>query len=260
MKIFTKLCLPALLLLGVLRAEAQTEVTYYTSMGNFKVMLTDTLTPRTVDSFKVRVRAKFYDGLLFHRVIDGFMIQGGDPLGTGYGGPGYTTPDEFVPSLKNVPGAIAMANSGPNTNGSQFFINLVTNTSLDNHYTVFGKVTNNFTVVQNIGHVTTNSADRPVTDVVMDSIRITNTPHAAVGDINTRLTASIYPNPARGSFTIELPEGLTMVEIVNSCGQVVHSVMGKGKLKVNLSNQPAGMYLIKGANVNGTFDGKVMLQ
>jgi cyclophilin family peptidyl-prolyl cis-trans isomerase len=201
-----KILLLTLFAIGVLRTNAQTEATWYTSMGDFKTVLTDTLTPETVDSFIARVSEKFYDGLIFHRVIDNFMIQGGDPLGTGSGGPGYSFDDEFVPSLKNVPGALAMANSGPNTNGSQFFINLITNAHLDNHHTVFGMTSVGFSIVQDIGNVATNSSNRPLTDVVIDSIRITNlytpagiTSIAGVGNI------SIYPNPCRGIFHIQLP-------------------------------------------------------
>src|SRR4051812_18058769 len=102
MRILRNLCLVTVCLLSFCATHAQTEATFYTSMDTFKVVFTDALTPRTVDSFIARINKKFYDGLIFHRVIDGFMIQGGDPLGTGYGGPGYTTPAEFVSTLKNV--------------------------------------------------------------------------------------------------------------------------------------------------------------
>lgn len=253
----------ALLSLGVTTqydAKAQTEVTYYTSMGDFKVMLTDTLTPITVDSFLSRVNAKFYDGLIFHRVIDGFMIQGGDPLGTGFGGPGYQTPDEFHATLKNVPGALAMANSGPNTNGSQFYINLVTNSHLNNHYTVFGKVTTNFTVVQSIGHVTTDTDDRPLTNVVMDSIRVTSipTPASIRNAKNVVPYISIYPNPSRGLFTIELPAIATDVEVVNVAGQVVYSAKASGRMVVDLQGQAAGMYTVRLSNADSVWERKVV--
>ncbi len=238
---------------------AQTEATYYTNMGEFKVMLTDTLTPITVDSFISRVAAKFYDGLIFHRVINNFMIQGGDPLGTGFGGPGYTTPDEFDPSLSNISGALAMANSGPNTNGSQFYINLVNNTYLDNDYTVFGMVTTNFPVVQAIGNVTTNSSDKPLTDVVIDSIRITNIP-ASVSNINNGITASIYPNPSRGVFTIELPSIVTEIEIIDMRGCMVYHTTAKGRLDVDLRTYPTGLYIVRATNGNGTWERKLIIQ
>ena len=108
---------------------------------------------------------KFYDGVIFHRVIDGFMIQGGDPEGTGMGGPGYEIKDEFTDHNKNDRGTIAMANSGPNTGGSQFFINLVNNNQLDSGYPAFGKVIEGMDVVDAIGKVKTDSSDRPLTEV-----------------------------------------------------------------------------------------------
>ena len=136
-------------------SRAQTEVTFYTNMGDFVVEMYDTLQPITAGNFIDLVNAEFYDGIIYHRVISGFMIQGGDPLGTGFGGPGYSIPDEFDPLTSNVQKAISMANSGPNTAGSQFFINLAHNLNLDTDYPVFGIVTSNFSVVQSIGLVAT---------------------------------------------------------------------------------------------------------
>jgi peptidyl-prolyl cis-trans isomerase A (cyclophilin A) len=245
---------------GFFRAGAQTEITYYTNMGNFKAMLTDTLTPRTVDSFKARVIHKFYDGLIFHRVIDNFMIQGGDPLGTGYGGPGYSTPDEIdTPTLKNLPAALAMANSGPNTNGSQFYINLVNNAYLNGSYTVFGMVTTGFSVVQSIGHVATNSSNRPLTNVVMDSVMITKWP-AAVNNLSKELAVTMAPNPCAGLFTIGLPEVVTTVHVINVSGQVVYQTLAKGSVTVDLRNQPAGIYIVSGYNNNGSFEQRLVVQ
>ncbi len=259
MKNLVKVLALGALLAGGYKASAQTELTYYTSMGTFKVTLTDTKTPRTVDSFKARVLHKFYDGLIFHRVIAGFVIQGGDPLGTGYGGPGYYTPDEFDTSLKNVTGSIAMANSGANTNGSQFYFNLVNNASLNGGYTVFGMVTSGLSVVQNIGLVAVNSASKPLTDVVIDSIRITKYP-AAVANIANELNVAVYPNPCRGSFNVELPEVATRVEVLSVSGQVVYTASAKGVLKIDLKNQPAGLYMVRGSNANGSFERKVVVQ
>jgi peptidyl-prolyl cis-trans isomerase A (cyclophilin A) len=260
MKNMKRIVLLTMMVIGFYSAGAQTEATWYTSMGNFKTVLTDTLTPRTVDSFIARVAEKFYDGLIFHRVIDNFMIQGGDPLGTGFGGPGYTIPDEFHSTLKNVPGALAMANSGPNTNGSQFFINLVINTSLNNHYTVFGMTTFNFSVVQSIGHVPTNSSDRPITDVVIDSIRITHLYTTSVTNIGGAVAATIYPNPCRGLLNIALPEIITKVDITNMLGKTIYHTEAKGAFQADLHDQPAGLYIVHLSNINTTTDTKLIVQ
>ena len=258
MKNLYKLLWLALCLGGFYQGRAQTEVTYYTSMGQFKIMLTDTLTPITVDSFKARVRHKFYDGLIFHRVIDNFVIQGGDPLGTGYGGPGYSTPDEFSPTLKNVAGSLAMANSGPNTNGSQFYVNLVNNSSLNNHYTVFGMVTTGFSVVQAIGHVPVDANNKPLTNVYMDSIRITQAA-AAVPSVTGSVVSAIYPNPCRGMFRIALPAVATKIEVLNAQGQVVYAANASGLCDVDLRNRAAGLYLVRLANERGVADQRVMV-
>jgi cyclophilin family peptidyl-prolyl cis-trans isomerase len=261
MKNLKNLCLIVLFTTGYYNADAQTETTWYTSMGSFKVVLTDTLTPRTVDSFIARVAEKFYDGQIFHRVINNFMIQGGDPLGTGFGGPGYSIPDEFHPTLKNIPAALSMANSGtPNTNGSQFFINLITNSHLDNKHTVFGKVTLNFVIVQNIGAVPTSATDKPITDVRLDSIRITSIPPASVVQSGNRVVAAIYPNPCRGYVNIYLPNLSSKVEIVNIVGQTVYTANAKGLLKIDLINQPAGLYFVRLTNVNGATESRLVIQ
>ena len=146
---------------------------FETSMGKFTIELFEAEVPNTVGNFAKLAEKNFYDGVIFHRVIDGFMIQGGDPTGTGRGGPGYQFADEIHPQLKHSgEGILSMANAGPNTNGSQFFITLVPTPHLDGKHTVFGKVVEGMDVVKKIGKTPTARGDRPVTDVVMKSVRI----------------------------------------------------------------------------------------
>ena len=161
---------------------------FVTSEGNFTIRLFDAEAPNTVANFVSlaegtkewtdprtggKVKQPYYDGIIFHRVIDGFMIQGGDPLGQGIGGPGYTFADEFHPSLRHDrPGLLSMANAGPNTNGSQFFITLAPTPHLDNRHSIFGEVVEGLEVVQRIGKVKTDRNDRPLTPVVMNTVTI----------------------------------------------------------------------------------------
>ena len=146
---------------------------FNTNMGNFEIELYENKAPKTVNNFLKLVGDGFFNGIIFHRVIKGFMIQGGCPEGTGRGGPGYTIPDEFHPDLKhNSPGMLSMANAGPNTGGSQFFITVAPTPWLDNHHSVFGKVIDGMDVVTNISKVQTDSSDRPLKEVVINSINI----------------------------------------------------------------------------------------
>jgi len=142
-------------------------------MGNFTVELFEAQVPNTVGNFVKLAEKNFYDGVIFHRVIDNFMIQGGDPTGTGRGGPGYQFADEIHPQLKHTTdGILSMANAGPNTNGSQFFITLAPTPHLDGKHTVFGKVAEGMDVVKKIGKTPVARGDKPVTDVVMKSVKI----------------------------------------------------------------------------------------
>ena len=145
-----------------------------TNMGEFEIELFEDKTPITTKNFIDLAQEGFYDGVIFHRIIDGFMIQGGDPTGTGMGGPGYTIEDEFTPELTHESeGILSMANTGrPHTGGSQFFITLAATPWLDGHHTVFGKVVKGIEVVREIGHVKTDPQDRPVHDVVINKITI----------------------------------------------------------------------------------------
>ena len=144
--------------------------TMHTSHGTIEVEYFDDDAPKTVENFRKLAGDGFYDGIIFHRVIPDFMVQGGCPLGTGTGGPGYTFEDEFN-DHKVVRGALAMANAGPNTNGSQFFI--VTTESapwLDGKHTVFGQVTEGMDTVDKIEGVATDGRDKPTEDVTIEKI------------------------------------------------------------------------------------------
>jgi peptidyl-prolyl cis-trans isomerase A (cyclophilin A) len=149
-----------------------------TTEGTFKIELFALQAPRTVENFVslaegAKTGKPFYDGTIFHRVIPDFMIQGGDPEGTGRGGPGYRFADEFHAELKHSkPGILSMANAGPNTNGSQFFITVAATPFLDNRHTVFGEVTEGYDVVKKISQAPRNRQDRPVKDVRVNSVKI----------------------------------------------------------------------------------------
>ena len=148
-----------------------------TNMGDIEIELFPVEAPKTVENFVELAKKEYYNGVIFHRVIENFMIQGGDPTGTGRGGEsawGGKFKDEFSPKLTfDKAGLLAMANAGPGTNGSQFFITLAPTTWLNNHHTIFGKVVNGFDVVNAIGKTKTKN-DRPVTDVVLQKVLIEN--------------------------------------------------------------------------------------
>jgi peptidyl-prolyl cis-trans isomerase A (cyclophilin A) len=167
--------------------EAMT-ATLNTTLGTVTVRLFPDQAPKTVRNFvelaeggrewtdprtRAKSKDKLYDGTIFHRVITGFMIQGGDPLGTGTGGPGYKFADEIHPDLRfDRPYLLAMANAGPGTNGSQFFITTVPTPWLNGKHTIFGEVISGADVVENISRVQTVPGDRPVNDVVLQSVTI----------------------------------------------------------------------------------------
>ena len=214
--------------------NAQTNVVFYTSMGNFMIEIHDDLVPITGNNFLDLVTNEFYDGVIFHRVIDNFMVQSGDPTGTGTGGPGYTIADEFHPDLDNAQMTISMANSGPNSGGSQFFINLVNNFFLDHDvlpltsaHAVFGTVIEGFEVVQDIGGVQTNLSDRPINTVTIDSIRITDifTP-ATIDETEGSIKSdvSVYPNPVVAGSVLKINSTeteLSKIDIYDSFGKLI---------------------------------------
>ncbi len=153
---------------------------FETNQGTFKIELFEDKAPITTANFIKLAQSGFYDGTRFHRIIAKFMIQGGDPLSKdlslrsrwGTGGPGYHIKDEFGAGLKNDPGTIAMANSGPDTGGSQFFINVANNFFLNGKHPVFGKVIEGYDLVEKISNTKTNADDQPVTDVIINKITI----------------------------------------------------------------------------------------
>jgi cyclophilin family peptidyl-prolyl cis-trans isomerase len=146
---------------------------FTTNQGAFDIELFEDRAPQTTKNFIDLVEKGYYDGLSFHRIIDGFMIQGGCPSGTGTGGPGYKIKDEFHPELKHdSAGVLSMANAGPNTGGSQFFITLAATPWLDNKHAVFGKVSSGMDVVEKIGKTRTGAQDRPVEPVVVEKVEL----------------------------------------------------------------------------------------
>ncbi len=155
-------------------AKAKRQVaTFDTTMGTFKIELYNDLAPKTVKNFTDLIGKKYYDGIIFHRVIDQFMIQGGCPLGRGTGGPGYTIDDEFGKGLKHdKPGVLSMANAGPNTGGSQSLITLVPCPWLDGKHAIFGHVIEGMNVIEAIGKVPTDSQDRPLKKVIMEKVTV----------------------------------------------------------------------------------------
>jgi peptidyl-prolyl cis-trans isomerase A (cyclophilin A) len=161
---------------------------FVTTEGNFTIQLFEQEAPKTVANFiglaegtkewtdprtGQRVKKPYYNGIVFHRIIADFMIQGGDPLGQGTGGPGYTFEDEFSPKLKHSKeGILSMANRGPNTNGGQFFITLVPTPWLDGKHTIFGEVVEGIEIIRKIGKTKTGPGDRPVTPISITSVTI----------------------------------------------------------------------------------------
>lgn len=162
------------------RVTNPTQAIFTTNYGTFTIALESQKAPKTVSNFVKLAQDGFYNGQRFHRVIEGFMIQAGDPNSKdlskkalwGTGGPGYQFTDEFHPDLKNDTGTISMANSGPNTNGSQFFINTKDNNFLDGRHAVFGTVTEGLDIVMKIGAAPTDPSDKPLQDVMIEKVEV----------------------------------------------------------------------------------------
>ncbi len=243
--------------------KSQTVVTFYTTLGDFEVELFDDLKPITAGNFLDLVEQEFYDGVIFHRVISNFVIQGGDPTGTGSGGPGYTIDDEFDPSLSNLERTLSMANSGPNTGGSQFFINLKDNIFLDfdnaptsSAHPVFGEVITGWEIVEIIEDVPVNANDRPINPVIMDSIRVTQ-PILGLSDIKTNdYSFNIQPNPITNQSVIEINStnaNMAEFSIFNLNGILIERKkieVNQGLTKINMTefdidNLANGVYFMK---------------
>ncbi|MEI7904427.1 MAG: peptidylprolyl isomerase [Candidatus Firestonebacteria bacterium] len=150
-----------------------TTATLKTNMGDIVIELFTEQAPKTTANFIKLAEKGFYDGVIFHRVIPNFMIQGGDPTGTGRGGPGYTFEDEFAPGLKHTKaGMLSMANAGPNTNGSQFFVTVAPTPWLDGKHAIFGQVIEGMDLVIKMSKVETLPGDKPKKDIVMEKVTI----------------------------------------------------------------------------------------
>ena len=246
--------------------KSQTVVTFYTTLGDFEVELYDAQMPITVGNFLSLIDQEFYDGIIFHRVIQNFIVQGGDPTGTGSGGPGYTIQDEFVTGLSNVKKTLSMANTGqPNSGGSQFFINLKDNTFLDfdkppftSAHPVFGEVISGWDVVELIEDVPVGANDRPITPVVMNMVRVTQPLATTNFDANKSLF-TIYPNPVTNQSVIEInskTSNMTLFSILNVNGALLATQniqVNEGINSINLGDfqidkLPVGMYFMSITN------------
>lgn len=240
-------------------ATAQTEVTFFTNHGNFVVEMADELAPITSGNFLDLVNDEYYDGIIFHRVMEGFIIQGGDPNGNGTGGPGYTIEDEFHEDLSNVTGTISMANSGPNSGGSQFFFNMVNNTYLDfdqapltSQHPVFGHVTEGWDVVVEISEVPVNGNNRPIDAVVMDSIRVGNT-LSVFNPSNPNLESmKLYPNPGADHVYLQftntafIPNAIEVYDLFGK--RVLRVAATSGLNEIDTSTLAAGTYMVRAFN------------
>jgi len=254
--------------------NAQTIITFYTTLGDFEVELYDELKPITAGNFLDLVEQEFYDGIIFHRVISNFVVQGGDPTGTGYGGPGYTIEDEFDASLSNVKKTLSMANAGPNTGGSQFFINLKDNIFLDfdnppysSAHPVFGIVISGWDVVELIENVPVDGNDRPITPVVMNEVRVTQP--LAIDGFNESITSySIYPNPVTNIANIDFnlyKDSDINIAVFDILGKNVMNLYqgemmgGANNVQMDVSNLNEGIYFVKLQMNNQIITKKIMI-
>ena len=269
MKKIYALTLPMLLAANI--SLGQTQVTFYTTYGTFQAEMYDSLMPITVGNFLSLVNSEFYDSIIFHRVIVNFVVQGGDPLGTGFGGPGYTIPDEFdsTNTLSNIKQTISMANAGPNTGGSQFFINLKNNTFLDYNkppltsaHPIFAIVRGGWNVVDSIGKTPVDGNDKPIAVARMDSVRITGSYLGQEEIARNAFRTAFYPNPVSPESILDVyseNDERVRIEVYSVTGQLVSSMqqhLEKGKNMIpghelGLLALPSGSYLIHIQSASG---------
>lgn len=215
--------------------------------------------PVTAANFIKLVDTGFYDSLIFHRVISNFVIQGGDPTGLGNGGPGYTIADEYHPTMNHdSAGVIAMAKKGPGTAGSQFYITLSKQAHLDGDYPVFGTCIEGLDIIKKIGDVPTNVSDRPLTDVVMDSVRIvqdSTTDTTTTGLFMTNTTGiEVYPNPFNDQITINYytkEKSHIRIDVLDSRSQLIatlenaHRIDNTYSIQWHSGHLPKGIYYLR---------------
>lgn len=247
--------------------SSQTLVDFYTSMGDFRVEMREDLMPITAGNFMKLSDKKFYDGLIFHRVIAGFVIQGGDPLGNGSGGPGFTIQDEFHLNMNHdSAGVIAMAKtSAPNSAGSQFYFTLAPQPNLDQRYSVFGSCIQGLQTILDIGLVQTNGDDKPLTPVIMDSIRVQH-PTGITYEADLFMALEVFPNPfsEQSYIRYEVKEaGPLKLHIYDLQGRLVQSLLDKNMSPgiydsvwdgedIRGNAVSSGMYLLVIQGVDGT--------
>ncbi len=237
---------------SIATATAQTQVTFFTNKGTFKALLYDAYMPITTTNFKNLVQSKFYDNVIFNRVINNFVVQAGYQYADNTFTP--TIPnimDEFSTNTSNVQKSLGMANAGPNTGSSEFYINLKNNTYLDPNYPVFGIVTDNFAVIQTMGTVITNIDDQPQENQIIDSARIT-TDYVSIQETNSsRLRAEIYPMPVTPTSYLYLEtisNQAIELSIHDLQGTLISTTISKNKqLLMNdlqINNLAKGIYIL----------------
>jgi len=259
-----------------LNAQAQNQATFYTDQGNFVLELYDWRMPVTTTNFINLVNSNFYDSTIFHRVIDNFIIQGGNATLTG-GSSAAVIQDEFDSSTSNLQFTISMANSGPNTGTSQFFINLKDNTYLDfdkapstSKHPVFGEIVSGSAVVLAIGGVPVNSSDRPITNLFIDSIRMTYLIPTVIEEIYNESTQfELFPNPIASKQNLKIniaQSGNYAIGIYNMQGQKIFNgqkklIKGANELLIPVLHQlQAGNYFITLSSSKQRFKAQLILK